>query len=60
MSFSPVIIHQHRCRLGVRPRLHWGAYSAHTPHSWFQADRFAAGGEEGLGEEIGKGGKRGS
>jgi len=46
----------------LRPRPHWGAYNAPRPLSWFQGDRFAAGGEyrEGLGERgMGKGGERG-
>jgi len=70
LSFLPLRIHQNRwCRLRLRPRPHWGAYSDPRPPSWFQGGRFATGGEwmEGLGERgregrggVGKGEEMGN
>ena len=40
MSFFPLRIHQNRCRLGLRPRSHWGAYS--TPPDSLEGFKGAA------------------
>ena len=62
MSFFPHTIHRNRCRLGLRPRPHWGSFQCfpdgRSP-SWFQRAASRQEGNEGEGREgLGGGGER--
>jgi len=61
MSFFPLRIHQNQCRLGVRPRLHWGSLRRFPdPLAGFKGAASRQEGNRGEGREgLGVGGKKG-